>query len=219
MTIDFILSILGLGIAVGGLGLGAWYALKRWRIKNPIAFNGMVKLYVLSLVLLGVFSGYKFLTSSYYLTKQGVNYVVDKGQDFVSSAISFGMVTIIDGFGKTSEHYEQKWENKKLTESSKMEFAIISVKERKDKNKSIVHITFSAKNGSNKTISLNQMIRDELILLKDKNGLCFPLKLSDNRELTIAPHGSLVSEIDVVLPDGVLIEEFITPNSKLSLGR
>jgi len=43
--------------------------------------------------------------------------------------------------------------------------------------------------------------------------------LSDNREITIAPNSSLVSEVDVVLPDGVSIKEFITPNQVLSLGR
>lgn len=106
MTTQFILSIIGLGIAGGGLGLGALYALYRWKRKNPLPFNGIVTMYISTLILLGVFSGYKFLTSSYYITKQGVGYVVDKGQDLVSSAISFGMVTIIDGFGKTSEHYE-----------------------------------------------------------------------------------------------------------------
>ena len=82
----------------------------------------------------------------------------------------------------------------------------------------LLHITFNSKNSSDKTISLNKMIKDELILLKDKNGLCFPLTLSNNREITIAPHSSLVSEVDVALPEGISIKEFVTPNQKLSLG-
>jgi len=219
MTTQFILSIIGLAIAGGGLGLGALYALYRWKNKRAISFNGMVVMYIASFIILGVFSGYNFLTSSYYLTKKGVNYVVYKGQDLVSSAISFGIVTLTDGLGKTSEHYQQKWEREKLIQSNKMEFSIIAIKEKKDGEKPMLHITFSSKNGSNKTISLNQIIRDELILLKDSKGLCFPLKLSNNRELTIAPHSSLVSEVDVVVPDGVSIKEFITPNQVLSLGR
>jgi hypothetical protein len=219
MTIDFILSIIGLGVTILGLGVGAWYGLQRWRKKSPLKLNALVAIYILVFVLIGAFSGYKFLSSSYYLTKQGVGYVVDKGQDFVSSVISFGMVTIIDGFGKTSEHYEKRWEDKKLTQNSKMEFSIVSIKEKNGGDKPILHITFSSKNGSNRTISLNQMVKDELILLKDDKGLCFPLTLTDNREITIAPNSSLVSEVDVVLPEGVSIKEFVTPNQVLSLGR
>jgi hypothetical protein len=218
VTTQFILSLIGLGIAGGGLGLGALYALYRWKKKNPLAFTNMVTLYISTLVLLGAISGYKFLTSSYYLTKQGVGYVVDKGQNLVSSAISFGMVTIIDGFGKTSEHYKEKWEKETLSQNNKMHFSIVAIKEKKDGEKPILHITFNSKNSSDKTISLNKMIKDELILLKDKNGLCFPLTLSNNREITIAPHSSLVSEVDVALPEGISIKEFVTPNQKLSLG-
>ena len=209
MTTQFILSLIGLGIAGGGLGLGALYALYRWKKKNPLAFTNMVTLYISTLVLLGAVSGYKFLTSSYYLTKQGDGYVVDKGQNLVSSAISFGMVTIIDGFGKTSEHYKEKWEKETLSQNNKMHFSIVAIKEKKDGEKPILHITFNSKNSSDKTISLNKMIKD---------GLCFPLTLSNNREITIAPHSSLVSEVDVALPEGISIKEFVTPNQKLSLG-
>lgn len=219
MTTQFILSILGLGIAGGGLGLGALYAFYRWRKKNPIDFNGMVTMYLSTLILLGAISGYHFLTSSWYLTKKGVHLVMDKGQDMVSSAISFGMVTIVDGFGKTSEHYEKKWEDAKLHERNSMEFKIIALNKKTKEDKSILHITFSSRNHSNHIISLNRLVRDELILLKDEKGLCFPLTLSDNREITIAPNASLVSEVDVVLPQGVSIKEFITPNQQLSLGR
>ena len=219
MTTQFILSLIGLGIAGVGLGLGAIYALYRWKKKTPLSFNAIITMYISILILLGLFSGYKFLTSSYHITKKGVGYVVDKGQDLVSSTISFGMVTILDGFGKTSEHYKQKWENEKINKSNKMKFSIIAIKEKKDGDKPTLHITFSSKNSSNKIVSLNQMVKDELILLKDKKGLCFPLTLSNNREITIAPHGSLVSEVDVILPDGVSIKEFVTPNQVLSLGR
>ena len=219
MTTQFILSIIGLAIAGGGIGMGVLYALYRWRKKNPLSLNRMVTLYLSSLILLGAISGYHLLSSSYYLTKKGVHLVVDTGQNLVSSAISFGMVTIIDGFGKTSEHYEKKWEEEKLKKSNKMEFSIISLKEQKDGNKPILHITFSSKNRSNQTITLNQMVKDELILLKDEKGFCFPLTLSDSREMTIAPYGSLVSEVNVILPNGISIKEFVTPNQTLSLGR
>ena len=128
MTIQSILSIIGLAIAGGGLGFGALYALYRWKNKRAISFNGMVVMYISTLIILGIFSGYNFLTSSYYLTKKGVGYVVYKGQDLVSSAISFGIVTITDGFGKTSEHYTQKWEREKLSQSNKMKFNIIAIK-------------------------------------------------------------------------------------------
>lgn len=100
-----------------------------------------------------------------------------------------------------------------------MKFSIVAIKEKKDGDKPILHITFSSKNGSNRIVSLNQMVKDELILLKDEKGLCFPLTLSNNREITIAPNSSLVSEVDVILPDGVSIKEFVTPNQVLSLGR
>ncbi|MCK4442693.1 MAG: hypothetical protein KAU90_11860 [Sulfurovaceae bacterium] len=219
MTTQFILSLIGLVIAGGGLGLGALYTLYRWKKKTPFTFNAIIAIYISTLVLLGIFSGYKFLTSSYHITKKGVGYVVDKGQDLVSSTISFGMVTIFDSFGKTTEHYEQKWENQKINKSNRMKFSIISIKEKKDGDKPTLHITFSSKNDSNKIVSLNQMVKDELILLKDKKGLCFPLTLSDNREITIAPHSSLVSEVDVIVPDGVSIKEFVTPNQVISLGR
>jgi len=219
MTTTFILSVIGLALSIGALGLGALYALYRWKNKKAIAFNGLVVVYIAVFILLGAFSGYKFLTSSYYLTKQGVGYMVDKGQDLVSSVMSFGMVTIIDGFGKTSEHYEKKWEHQKVAQSDKMSFAIVAVGEKKDGDKPIVHITFSAKNNSNKIVSLNQMIKNELILLKDDKGLCFPLTLSENREITIAPNSSIVSEVDVVLPKGVSPRAFMTPNGTLSLGR
>jgi len=219
MTTSFILSIIGLAISIGALGLGALYALYRWKNKKAISFNAFVVGYISIFILLGAFSGYKFLTSSYYLTKKGVGYMVDKGQDLVSSAMSFGMVTIIDGFGKTAEHYEKKWEHQKVAQSDKMSFSIISVQESKNRDKPIIHITFSAKNNSSQIVSLNQMIKDELILLKDDKGLCFPLNLSNNREITIAPHSNIVSEVDVALPKGVSPKIFLTPNGEISLGR
>jgi len=219
MTTTFILSVIGLALSIGALGLGALYALYRWKNKKAISFNALVVSYITLFILIGAFSGYKFLTSSYYLTKQGVGYMVDKGQDLVSSVMSFGMVTIIDGFGKTAEHYEQKWEQQKVAQSDKMSFSIVAVEVIKDANKPMIHITFSAKNSSNQIVSLNQMIKDELILLKDDRGLCFPLTLSDNREITIAPNSSIVSEVDVLLPKGVTPKAFMTPNGVLSLGR
>lgn len=219
MTTQFLLSILGLAIAGGGLGLGALYALYKWKKKNPLSFNGIITMYISTLILLGAISGYSFLTSSWYLAKKGVHMVVDTGQEMVSSAISFGLVTIIDGFGKTSEHYEKKWEKNKLNERNNMEFKIIGLSKKSQNDNTILHITFSSKNNSEHIVKLNDLIKDELILLKDKKGLCFPLTLSNGREITIAPHASLVSEVDVVLPQGVSIQEFVTPNQQLSIGR
>ena len=178
-----------------------------------------VTTYLSIIVVLGAVSGYHLLTSSYYLAKKGTHMVIDKGQDLVSSAISFGTVTILEGFGKTYDHFQDKWEAQSIAKAEKLNFTIISIQKIEKQIDSGVHIVFSVKNSGSKTIHLQEMINHELILLKDKKGLCYPLKIANIESIEVHPNTTLVSEVDVILPKGILASELITPTQNLSLGR
>ena len=135
---------------------------------------------------------------------------IDKGQDLISSAISFGTVTILEGFGKTYDHFQNKWEAQSIAKVEKLKFAIISMNKR-DKG---IHIVFSVKNSGAKNINLQEMI-----LLKDEQGLCYPLKISNAEQIEVHPNTTLVSEVEVLLPKAVLASKLVTPTQNLSLGR
>ena len=115
MTTQFLLSLLGIGIAGGSFALLAGIAIYKWYKKEPIALmTPTVTTYVSIIVVLGAVSGYHLLTSSYHLAKKGTHLILDKGQELVSSAISFGTVTILEGVGKTYDHFQNKWEKESI---------------------------------------------------------------------------------------------------------
>ena len=101
-----------------------------------------------------------------------------------------------------------------------MSFNIISIKtiEKKDTKKEL-HIVFSVKNSGTNSINLNEMVKHELVLLKDDKGLCYPLHVSYAEQIEVHPNTTLVSEVDVTLPKGILASTLITPTQNLSLGR
>lgn len=220
MTTQFLLSLLGIGIAGGSFALLVGLATYKWYKKEPIdLMTPMVTTYLSIIVVLGAVSGYHLLTSSYYLAKKGTHMVIDKGQDLVSSAISFGTVTILEGFGKTYDHFENKWEKESVAQVDNLKFEIISMQKIEKHIDAPIRIVFSVKNSGTKSVNLNEMIRDELILLKDERGLCYPLKISSAEQREVHSNTTLVSEVDVVLPKGILASKFVTPTQSLSLGR
>ena len=216
MTTQFLLSLLGVGIAGGSFALLVGYAIYKWYKKEPITLmSPTVTTYLSIIVVLGAISGYHLLTSSYYLAKKGTQMVIEKGQDLVSSAISFGTVTILEGFGKTYDHFQNKWEKESIAKAEKLKFTIISMQKRDGG----IHIVFSVKNSGSKSIQLQEMIKHELILLKDEKGLCYPLKIANSEPIDVYSNTTLVSEVDVVLPKGILASKLVTPTQSLSLGR
>ena len=216
MTTQFLLSLLGVGIAGGSFALLVGFAIYRWYKKEPIDLKSpIITTYLSIIIVLGAISGYHLLTSSYYLAKKGTRMVIDKGQELVSSAISFGTVTILEGFGKTYDHFQNKWETESLAKVEKLKFSIISMQKRDGG----IHIVFSVKNSGTKSIDLEEMINHELILLKDGNNLCYPLKITNAEQIELHPNTTLVSEVDVDLPKGILASKLITPTQSLSLGR
>ena len=216
MTTQFLLSLLGVGIAGGSFTFLVSFAIYRWYKKEPIDLTSPIATTYLSIIIvLGAISGYHLLSSSYYLAKKGTHMVIDKGQELVSSAISFGTVTLLEGFGKTYDHFQNKWEKETLSKVEKLKFSIISMQKRDGG----IHIVFSVKNSGTKSIDLEEMINHELILLKDGNGLCYPLRVTNTEDIEVHPNTTLVSEIDVDLPKGILASKLITPTQSLSLGR
>ena len=220
MTTQFLLSLLGVGIAGGSFALLVGFATYKWYKKEPIALmTPIVTTYLSIIAVLGAVSGYHLLTSSYHLAKKGTEMVIEKGQDLVSSAISFGTVTILEGFGKTYDHFQNKWEKESIAKAEKLSFSIISMKKIEKETDAGVHIVFSVKNSGSKNIHLEEMIKHELILLKDEKGLCYPLKIANSEPIDVHPNTTLVSEVDVVLPKGIVASKLVTPTQSLSLGR
>lgn len=220
MTTQFLLSLLGVGIAGGSFILLLGLAVYKWYKKKPIdLMTPIVTTYLSIIVVLGAVSGYHLVTSSYYLAKKGTHMVIDKGQDLVSSAISFGTVTILEGFGKTYDHFENKWEKESVAQVDKLKFTIISIEKLENHLDAPLRIVFSVQNSGTKSINLDEMIEHELILLKDEKGLCYPLKTSSVEQREVHAGTTLVSEVDVVLPKGILASKLITPTQSLSLGR
>ena len=216
MTTQFLLSILGLGIAGGGLALLVGTALYKWyKKRTPLSLTPTITTYLSILVLLGAFSGFNLLTSSYYLAKAGGKAVLYAGQEFISETISFGSIAILDGVGKTYEHYENRWEKESLKDANSLRFTIVSTKRLDEK----IQIVFNVTNDSSHMINLNDMVKDELILLKDKKNICYPLDMKDSKRVNIAGGITIQSEVTLLINRDIDILALVTPLGSMALER
>jgi hypothetical protein len=216
MTTQFLLSLLGLGIAGGGLAFLVGVSLYRWYKKRiPFSLTPTITTYISILVVLGAFSGFKLLTSSYYLAKAGGSAVLHAGQELISDTIRFGSIAVLDGVGKTYEEYENRWEKDSLRDANSLKFHIVSAKRVENK----MQIVFNVKNNSSHMINLNKMVEDELILLKDKVGICYPLEMRDSRIINIAGGITIRSEVMLLINEDIKILSLVTPLGSIALER
>jgi len=231
MGTQFFGSLLGVGIAVGVLGLmSGYYAYKRWYKKESIEIKGEVVTIISIFVLLGAISGYKLIESSYYYAKKGTNYameageygtkaVLDAGQHAISGTIKYFSVAVLEGVGQTYDHFEKKWDKEKIKHFNDLKLEIISVDKKVQQGRAALHLILKITNVSDKAIDFEALITHQLLLLKSKNSTYYPVTFNGalNHHLKI-PAGTTVEQaVDILVEDGNYPTMLATPQQQLKL--
>lgn len=216
MKTQFALSLLGL--VVSGLALlivAVRIGLRKYR-KQPVSIPAGVALGVI-LVGIGVFSGYKFLQASYHIAVQAVEKTSDVGRELISRAVNFGTVSVLEGFGKTSDHFNEKWRRETLADVKCLELSVLSSQVTANGDQTSMRVVLGVKNTAAKPIDFNDIIERQHILLKDSKGMCYPLEQVDYDNSALPAGETSVRQIDITLPDGLSPALLVTPVQEVSL--
>lgn len=216
MKTQFIVSLLG--VIVSGLAflfVAGRILLRKYK-KQPVSIPANIVLCFIILTA-GAFSGYKLLEASYDLAIRASKKVADAGQKLITATVDFGTVSILEGFGKTADHFNEKWREETLAEVKTLQFTVVSCEETKNNEELVIHLVLGIKNTGGKPVDFNSIVEHQHILLKDSNGMCYPLNQvkCDN---SLLPAGvTSVRTIDITLPHGISPTLLVTPDQEVSL--
>ena len=231
MGTQFFGSLLGVGIAVGSLVLmTGFYAYKRWYKKEIVEIKGEIVTLISIFVLLGAVSGYKLAESSYFYAKKGTHYVVeagkegtqavlDAGQHAISGTIKYFSVAVLEGVGKTYDHFEEKWDAKQVKNFENLELRVLSSKRNEKHGKTSLHVVLEVTNRGQETIDFKELVTHKLLLLKNKNSDYFPVTFDGtiNERMLIPPATTIEQEIDIVVHGDNYPTILATPSQQLEL--
>ena len=227
MGTQFLLSLLGGGIAGAGLLFIAGKYAYKWYKKEEIIISGEIVAIVSILLIIGAVSTYKLGEASYQIAKGGIEYVHDgansalhSGQQIIEKSLKLGTVTLLEGIGQPYHEYQKKWAEERANPLENMEIKIISssVKELKDaNNKQLIHLVIEVKNSGVTAFNLNNLLSQELIVLTDKNNNIYSLNTLQYEDSTIKAGETSLREMDIILPKGVQLHQLSTPIKQLVL--
>jgi len=231
MKTQFFTSLLGMGISVGALGLmTGYYAYKRWYKKEQMHIGGEIVTIVSIFVALGGLSAYKFTQASYHYAKKGTHYAIDAtvdathtvleaGQGAISGTIKYFSVAILEGVGETYQHFENKWEKEKVEEFKNLKLKIISNTKTIQEKKSLIHLVLEVSNTSTKAIDFKELIKHQLLLLKDKKNHYYPVTFNEinHQNMIIPPSTTTTQEIDILIHEQNYPTLLSTPQKTIEL--
>ena len=216
MKTQFIVSLLG--VIVAGLVLllvVARIMLRKHKEKSvSIPANIVVGFIICSA---GVFSGYKLLEASFDLAMRAGAKAADVGGELITAAVDFGSVSVLEGFGKTADHFSEKWRAEALSRVKSLEFSVVSCTEASDGDRRVMHLVLGIKNTGDKPVDFNNIVQQQHILLKDPKGMCYPMDGAEHANSVLPAGLTSVRRIDITLPPEISPTLLLTPTQEIPL--
>jgi len=213
MGTQFLLSLVGGGVAVGGLLLIAGRYAYKWYKKERFSMNGEMVAIVSILIMTGAISAYKLAESSYRLAQDGVK----SAQNVIEKTLKWGTVTLLEGIGQPYHDYQKKWKDDSAKPIEKMEIKLISSSQKIVNNQKEMHLIIEIKNSGTTPLNLNNLLSQELIVLTDKKNNAYSLKKLNYEKSIINAGESSLREMDIILPKEVELHQIATPIKQLLL--
>jgi len=224
MGTQFVLSLIGGGIAGAGLLFIVGKYAYKWYKKEKIVISGEIVAIASILMVTGVVSAYKLGEASYHIAKGGVEYVqegassaIDSGQRLIEKTLKWGTVTLLEGIGQPYHDYQKKWAEDKAHPIQNMQIRIISSSAKEVNNEQLVHLVVEVSNHGTTPLNLNNLLSQELIVLTDKNSNAYSLNRLQYEHSTINAGEVSLREMDIILPKGVELHQLSTPIKQLLL--
>jgi len=217
MGTQFLLSLIGGGVAGAGLLLITGKYAYKWYKKEPISITGEVVTLASILLITGAVSTYKFVEASYYIAKNGASSAIDSGQRLIEKSLKWGTVTLLEGIGQPYHEYQKKWAEDSAKPAQNMEISIISSHATEVNNEQLVHLVIEVKNSGTTALNLNNLLSQELIILTDKKSNGYSLNRLKYKNSTINAGETSIREMDVILPKGVELHQLSTPIKEMLL--
>jgi len=222
MGTQFLLSLIGGGIAGAGLLFIIGKHAYKWYKKEPISITGEMVAITSILILTGAVSAYKLGQASYHIAKDGVHYVqegassaIDSGQELIEKGLKWGTVTLLENIGQPYHEYQKKWSEDTKNPVENMEIRIISSSSKEVNNEQLVHLVIEVKNSGTDPLNLNNLLSQEFIVLTDKKSNTYSLDRLKYENSTIKAGETSLREMDIILPKGVELHQLATPIKQL----
>jgi len=224
MGIQLILSLIGGGVAGAGLIFIAGKYAYKWYKKETISITGELIAITSILMVTGAVSAYKLGEASYYIAKDGVEYVqegassaIDSGQRVIEKTLKWGTVTLLEGIGQPYHDYQKKWALDTIKPVENMDIKIISSRINEVNNEQLVHLVIEVKNSGTTPLNLNNLLSKELIVLTDTNSNSYSLNRLKYENSIIKAGENSLREMDIIVPKGVKLHQIATPIKELLL--
>ena len=228
MGTQFFTSLAGIIISGGLLlAMGGYYAY-RWYKKRPIEITGEIVMMVSAVGIIWGYSAYKLSEATLHYAKEGTSYVLeagkegvdtvlDAGQEAISGTIKYFSVAVLEGVGKTYEHFEEKWDKERMEKFYALKIKILSSKKEMQNKKSSLRLTLEVTNISKESIDFRELVTHQLLLLKSKNEAYYPVTFNggSSQNMTIPPATTVTQEIDILVHDENYPTMLSTPYQKL----
>jgi hypothetical protein len=212
MKTQFIVSLLGIIVAGLVLFLVVGRFLLRKHKSKPVSMPANIVLCFI-ICAAGLFSGYKFLEASFDLAIRAT----DKAAQLITATVNFGTVSVLEGFGKSADHFKEKWRQETLSRVKSLEFSVVSCTDTKSGDHSVMHLVLGIKNTCDRAVDFNHIVEQQHILLKDAKGMCYPLDSVKYKNSTLPAGLTSVRKIDITLPKGIAPTILLTPNQEVLL--
>ena len=222
MGIQFILSLIGGAVAGGGLLLIMGKFAYKWYKKERITISGEIVAVASILIMTGAISAYKLAESSYHLAGDGVEYAKDSvksvlhtGQQVIEKTLKWGTVTLLEGIGQPLHDYQKRWKEDSVESMKKIDIELLSNTEKIIGTQKKIHIIINIKNQGTKPLNLNQLFKDEMIILTDKDNNSYSLNKLNHKDSILEVGKTSQQQIEIILPKEIEIEKLSTPVKEL----
>lgn len=118
--------------------------------------------------------------------------IEEYGKETISKTVAFTTTAIAEGFGKTSDHFENKWEINYLNSFEQIEIRLIDYKTFRHNDQRLnisLDIEFKNSNKSNTELNLNTISNKNYILISEDRETFYPLEFDHEQTLGNLPIG------------------------------
>jgi len=226
MGTQLLLSLITGAIAGGGLLLIIGKYAYKWYKKEKISISGEILAIALVLIITGGISAYKAIEASYSIAKDGINYTKDginsalhTGQQVIEKSLRWGTITLLEGVGQPYHEYQKKWEQDKNNPLEKINIKVIKSNKKELHNQQSIHLTISVENRKASSINLNQLFKQNLLILTDNKNNTYSLKELNYKNGIIQAGETSEREIEIITPKGVELYNLSTPQKQLLINQ
>lgn len=206
-------------VLVAGLFLviTVWQAVARKLRERPVAARALAVKALCGMAVLSV-AGFFLALSSYRLVTRTVPKVVDAGRKLIAETVSFGTTSILEGFGKSYDRFEAKWDAETLKQTRRLDITIANSAIEKTGDGQALKMTLHIKNNNPGAIDFNDVLLRQHLLIKDAKGLCFPIDRTERDDAKLPPGVLSRRGISINLPGDIVPTHLVSPGGELSLG-